>query len=257
MPDLTGVNGLRDNFRIVGTPNLPGELSYALAAGVAKFGLDYVIPDMLHAKFLRSPYANAKVLSIDCTKARAIPGVVDVVRWDDEDLQSLNPPPGRTWGTPRAHLDNIADKEGVEVAAIVVAESEDICEEALRALDIEWEVYPHVVDLLDGKKEDAPIIRPGENVQPTMGRGPIDEDSPPKRGNVYSYFITAGDMEAGFNEADHITEYDLYLPPFAAHLPNRIGSVAWWNRDPYQGEGENLHIEGAVREIEKIGRAHV
>ena len=252
MPDLTGTNGQRETFNVIGTPNLPGELSYALATGVAKFGLDYVLPDMLHAKFLRSPYANAKVLSVDSSKSRAIPGVIDIVTWEDEDIQNLNPPPGRTWGTPRAHLDNIADREGVEVAVIVVAENEDICDEALHALDIEWEVYPHVVNLLEGRKEDAAIIRPGENIPPTMGRDQCDDDTPPKRGNVYSHFITVGDMDAGYNEADHITEYDLYIPPFAAHLPNRIGSVAWWSRDPYQRRGENLHIEGAVREMGKI-----
>ena len=43
-------------------------------------------------------------------------------------------------------------------------------------------------------------------------------------------------------------EYDLYLPAFAAHLPNPSGSVAWWSDDYYYGEGKTLHIEGAVRE---------
>ena len=58
MADLAGVNGLRENFRVVGKPNLPGRMSFTLAAGIAKFGIDYVWPEMLHAKFLRSPYAT-------------------------------------------------------------------------------------------------------------------------------------------------------------------------------------------------------
>ena len=62
MADLAGVNGQRENFRVVGKHNLPGKLSYALATGVAKFGIDYVLPNMLHAKFLRSPYPNARPL---------------------------------------------------------------------------------------------------------------------------------------------------------------------------------------------------
>ena len=90
MADLVGANGQRENFRIVGKPNTPGKLSYALATGIAKFGIDYVVPNMLHAKFLRSPYANAKVISMDTTRAKAIPGVADIVTWEDDDIKNLN-----------------------------------------------------------------------------------------------------------------------------------------------------------------------
>jgi len=86
MADLAGVNGERKDFRVVGKPNLPGVLSWAQATGVAKFGIDYVVPNMLEARFLRSPYPNARVKSVDATKARAIPGVVDVVTWEDPDM---------------------------------------------------------------------------------------------------------------------------------------------------------------------------
>jgi len=116
MPDFAGVNGLREDFRVVGKPNLPGKASKALATGVAKYGVDYVLPNMLHAKFLRSPYGNARVRSVDISKAKALPGVVDIVTWEDEDVKNLKPE-GRPW------LDDYADKEGVEVAVIVVAEN--------------------------------------------------------------------------------------------------------------------------------------
>ena len=247
MPDYAGVNGLRESFKVVGTPNLPGRLSYALATGVAKFGIDYVLPGMLHAKFLRSPYANAKVLSVDTAKAFAIPGVADIVTWEDEDLEILQSH-GEVFGGAKPLLDNIADREGDEVAVVVVAEDQDICDEAIRALDVRWEVYPHVVDLLDGRRGEAPVIRPGVNIQPTFFGRAADADTPPKRGNVYSAYMTSGDIEAGFSDADHIAEYSLYTPAFASHMPNPSGSVAWWSNDPYQGSGENLHIEGAVRE---------
>ena len=89
MADIVGVNGQREHFRVVGKPNLPGKLSYALATGIAKFGIDYVMPEMLHAKFLRSPYANALIKKMDTTKAWALPGVVDIVTWEDEDIKRL------------------------------------------------------------------------------------------------------------------------------------------------------------------------
>src|SRR5512136_2167453 len=89
MADLAGANGQRPDFKVVGKPNLPGKLSYSLATGKAKFGIDYVFDDMLYAKFLRSPYANAMVKSVDVAAAKRVPGVVDIVTWEDEDLKNF------------------------------------------------------------------------------------------------------------------------------------------------------------------------
>ena len=86
MADLTGINGQRKDFRVLGKTDLPGKLSWAVATGVAKFGIDYVVPNMLEAKFLRSPYAHARIKSFNKAKALAVPGVVDIVQWDDPDL---------------------------------------------------------------------------------------------------------------------------------------------------------------------------
>ncbi|MCL2877314.1 MAG: hypothetical protein FWF13_00880, partial [Acidobacteria bacterium] len=122
MADLAGINGQRTDFKIVGKPNVPGSLSWTHASGVAKFGADYVVPNMLHARYLRSPYANARIKSMDASKAKAIPGVIDVLNWEDPDLRG-------TGG-----ITDYADYESMEVGALVIAESEDLCEEALRAL---------------------------------------------------------------------------------------------------------------------------
>ena len=59
MADIAGYDGQRTEFKVVGKPNLPGKLSYNIATGKAKFGTDATAPNMLHAKFLRSPYAYA------------------------------------------------------------------------------------------------------------------------------------------------------------------------------------------------------
>jgi len=253
MADIVGVNGQREDFRVVGKPNLPGKVSYALATGVAKFGIDYALPNMLHAKFLRSPYANARVLNVDISKASALPGVVDIVTWEDDDIKNLalpGPPgPHRPW------LDDYADREGIEVAVIVVAESEDICEEALRLLDIEWEILPHVVDILKGKEPDAPAVRPKDKLFPDnpFWRGPPAES---RKGNVTSLELVQGDVDAALREAENILEYSLMLPAFASHIPNPPASVAWWSADPYRGEGDTLHIEGAVQRREHIARLY-
>jgi len=243
MADTAGVNGQRENFRVVGKPNLPGKVSYALATGIAKYGVDYTAPNMLHAKFLRSPYANARVISIDTTAARALPGVVDIVTWEDDDIKKLKPG-GYAPGPHRPFIDNYADHEGIEVAAIVVAENLDICDEALRLLKVEWEVFPHIIDILKGKEPDHPVIRPADvNYPITLYTASI---SLKKKGNIVYAENIQGDMEDGFKRADHIVEYSLMLPAFSSHLPNPPASIAWWADDPYRGEGQTMYIEGAV-----------
>jgi CO/xanthine dehydrogenase Mo-binding subunit len=232
MADLEGVNGQRKEFRVVGKPNLPGKLSYSIATGMAKFGADYVFPNMLHAKFLRSPYANAAVKSVDVAAAKKIPGVVDVVTWEDDDLKNFGSRGGRRGGGSSApYVDNVADMEEDEVAVIVVAETDELCDEALKALNPQWEVRPHVVDILEGRKPDAPVIR--ENRE--------------GRGNITLADNNRGDIEAGFREADHIVEYDFNMPAFSGHVPNPYASVAYWYDDPrYDPEQQSLRIEGPV-----------
>jgi CO/xanthine dehydrogenase Mo-binding subunit len=89
MADRVGSNGERTVFNVVGKPNIPGRLSYVIATGKAKFGSDATVPNMLFAKFLRSPYGHAKIKSLDISKAKALPGVVDIVTWEDPDIRAL------------------------------------------------------------------------------------------------------------------------------------------------------------------------
>jgi CO/xanthine dehydrogenase Mo-binding subunit len=252
MADVAGANGERKEFKVVGKPNLPGKLSYSLATGKAKFGADYVYENMLHAKFLRSPYANAMVKSVEVAAAKMVAGVVDVVTWEDEDLMSF----GRRGGAPKQasgaaaktapkeqqsgggfggpqgpYVDQVADTEDDEVAVIVVAETEEACDEALKALNPQWEIRPHIIDILQGRRPDAPVIR----------------ENPGGKGNVTLASNVRGDVEAGFREADQTIEYDFNMPAFSGHVPNPYASVAYWYDDPLQStEQKSLHIEGAV-----------
>ena len=101
----------------------------------------------------------------------------------------------------------------------------------MKALNPQWEVLPHIVDILEGRKPDAPIIR-------TNAKG---------KGNVTIASNNRGDVEKGFKEADQIIEYDFNMPAFSGHIPNPPASVAYWYDDPMQSsEQKSLHIEGAV-----------
>ncbi len=237
MADIAGANGQRTEFKVVGKPNLPGKLSYNIATGKAKFGTDSHAPNMLHAKFLRSPYAYAIVNSVDISKAKALPGVVDILTWEDPDLKDFmnDGPMGSQGGLM---LDNIADQENAEVAVIVVAESEDLCDEALRLIKVDWDVKTPILDPRDGIKPGAPIL-------------PWRADA---KGNVVLGEKSEGDLEVGFKQADHILEFDFVLPPYASHIPNPSASMAYWYEDQGASEGKNLWIEGISQGREQISR---
>ncbi len=242
MADLS-VNGDRKDFRVVGKPNLPGKLSWAVATGVAKFGGDYVVPDMLEAKFMRSPHAHAKIKSYNKAKAMAVPGVVDIVTWEDEDFKNFKRG-GGMGGAPDPFFTDVAHEENLEVGFIVIAENADICDEALRQLDVEWEILPHSVDIKKAREPNATVLRPEDRAGVSSMFGPA-RNQIPKQGNVNFSNQNKGDVEKGLKEADYIIEYDLNMPTYASASPNPHGSVAWWFDDPYLGR-DNIHIEGAV-----------
>jgi CO/xanthine dehydrogenase Mo-binding subunit len=231
MADIEGSNGQRTEFKAVGRANFPGRLSYSIATGRAKFGIDAVIPGMLHAKFLRSPHGRARIKGMDISKAKALEGVVDIVTWDDPEVLSINPgltnPPVRTMaGIHGPLIPSEAETEDEEIGAVVVAVTPEICDEALKLIEVEWDVRPSIVDAPDGLKPGAPIIK-----------------HDPK--GLLSNFTT-GDVEAGFRESDHIIEFDWFHSRTASHIPNPNGSVAWWAQDPLGTPGPTLYIEGVT-----------
>jgi CO/xanthine dehydrogenase Mo-binding subunit len=250
MADTAGANGTREKFEVVGKPNIPGKLSYSIATGKAKFGIDYVFDGMLHAKFLRSPHANAMVKSVDVAAAKKVRGVVDILTWEDKDLMNFGRRGGGMGfggGSQGPYVDQAADMEDDEVAVIVVAETEEACEEGLRALNPQWDVRPHIVDIHEGRKADAPVIRANTGGGGGFGGMGGGAKNPPPKGNVSYANNSRGDIEAGFKAADQIIEYDFNMPAFSGHIPNPSGSVAYWFEDQIYGpEQPSLRIEGAV-----------
>lgn len=117
------------------------------------------------ARILHSTIANGRVLSIDTSEAEKIPGVVKVFTCFDLKEKHYFPTAGHPWSTDESHQD-IADRlvltdrvrfYGDDIAA-VVAEDEVSAAQALRAIKVEYEEYPFVLDVLDAMKEDAPQL---------------------------------------------------------------------------------------------------
>jgi xanthine dehydrogenase molybdenum-binding subunit len=173
-------------FSIVGrSPEIMG--SREKVTGRAKFTVDMKPPGMLYAKILRSPYAHAKILKIDTSRAERLPGVKAVLT--HKEARILYRP---SHGSAREFgLDDRVRYVGDKVAA-VSAINEDVAEEALELIDVEYNVLPAVFDVEEASKPDAPVIHPE--------RDDID-------GNILDYNNqTYGDLNAGLREADHIIE---------------------------------------------------
>lgn len=117
------------------------------------------------ARILHSTIANGRVLSIDTSEAEKIPGVVKVFTCFDLKEKHYFQTAGHPWSTDESHQD-VADRlvltdrvrfYGDDIAA-VVAEDEVSAAQALRAIKVEYEEYPFVLDVLDAMKEDAPQL---------------------------------------------------------------------------------------------------
>jgi xanthine dehydrogenase YagR molybdenum-binding subunit len=182
--------------------------------GEAKYTLDYTpkdLPGLLYGRVLRSPFAHARVESIDASKARALPGVKAVILFDkgegfdpDAILDVMSDGP-----TSRP-TDRVVTFEGEEVAA-VAAESEQIAEDAAHLIDVKYRRLPHVVDYEEARQPNAPLVHKGtpSNVIP---------------GEVKSQ----GDIEKGFKDADVVLERTLRVPVLLHNSPECHVAVAKW-----------------------------
>ncbi len=128
-----------------------------LLTGGALFVDDINLPNMLHAAFVRSDYAHARILSIDTSQAKEIPGVVGVYTADDmgDDWEPgpplVSPPPTLedVIFNSRRQVPLVKDKvkHAGEIIAVVVAESRYIAEDAVEEVFVDFEPLPAVVDL--------------------------------------------------------------------------------------------------------------
>ena len=150
-----------DDFKVVGKSH-PRLESAAKVTGQAKYVDDYVLPHMVYGMILRSPYAHARVKSIDKTRAEKVPGVLKVLLPEDMPDKlfncSGNPPSPLLIEDERILTDHPLYM-GDRIAA-VAAVTKEACREALDELIIEYEELPALFDVDDALKEDAPLLHP-------------------------------------------------------------------------------------------------
>jgi carbon-monoxide dehydrogenase large subunit len=172
----------------------------ALLAGRGRFVDDVKLPGALHACFVRSPYAHARVQSIDAKPALAMPGVHAVIAADDlpgpmrrEPMPMLTPNPALA--APRTQ--HVLARDEVcyvgQPVAVVIADSRYIAEDAAAAVHVDYEILNAVGDCRDALNEGAP-----------RAHGDLDS-------NVASTFRLAyGDIDSAFAAAAHVFEEEIW-----------------------------------------------
>lgn len=185
-------------YKVIGTSPVKHD-GFDKVTGRAKFAADAFVPAMLVGKFLRSPHPHAILKRIDTSKAEKVAGVRAIVTRDD--FPEIKPGTGAGDMTRIAMAREKVYWEGHPVAA-VAAISETAARKALRLIEVEYEILPHVIDPVEAMKPDAQILH---DYLRTKGiKGP---DSERPTNVVERHVLGLGDVAAGFAQADVIVEH--------------------------------------------------
>ena len=224
-------------FNVVGTrPVRPDGADKV--TGKANYAADLNLPGLLYGKVLRSPHAHAHIKSLDTSRAEALPGVRAVIT--SADIQK---PSGRASELAEGAMVNykflsnnvIADGKALykgHAIAAVAAASAHAAEEALKLIDVEYEVLPPVMDGKEAMKEDAPLVHErlaGMTTAAIRAGGILDDDDPTKGTNIANHFeFKLGDVEAGFQEADIIVEKETStVAVHQGYIEPHCGTAQW------------------------------
>ncbi|HSH71189.1 MAG TPA: hypothetical protein VK997_14805, partial [Deferrisomatales bacterium] len=143
------------SYKVIGrsVPRIDGRDK---VTGAAKYSGDLTFPNMLFGKILTSPHAHARILSIDTSEAEKLPGVKAVITHRDVPDLKYGISPAR-WDENIFCIDKVRFV-GDKVAAVACVDR-DTCYEALRAIKVEYEVLPAVLDFLHAMDEGQPLVQ--------------------------------------------------------------------------------------------------
>jgi len=212
-------------YQRVGKPE-PRVDAVKLVQGKPAYTADFERRDMLVAKVLHSPHAHARLKRIDASRARLLPGVAAVLTWQDiprvvySTAGQSDPIPGPL---DSFSLDNKVRFVGDRVA-FVAAETEEIAQQALGLIDVEYDPLPVLLD-------PAQAMLPSASQLHDEPEYVNFADSDPNHNLAARIHIDIGDVERGFADADFIFEDDYDVPKVQqAHIEPHV-VITYWDED--------------------------
>ena len=204
-----------EKFRFIGNRDVRRLDGREKASGLANYTMDVKLPGMLYMRILTCPFPHAKILRMDTSRAESLPGVRAVLRYDDPDMQ-IREDCGGHGLSPRYPLPGVAHFQGEGCGVTIAADTEEIAEDAIKLVEVEWEERPYNLDPEEALKPGAPLTNP--------------EDFPD--GNLEAVFESGrGDTEKGFAEADKVLEFKSRRIQHTYVSPERPCGVWRWNGD--------------------------
>ena len=195
-----------------------------LSKGRAVFADDIEMPGMLYGGLLTSPYAHARIVSIDASRARALPGVHAVLTHEDVP-RVIYASGGQSYPNPHPYdqvsLDNKVRHVGDRVA-IVAAETPELVQRALELIDVQYEALPAVLDPLKAMAEGAPVIHDEADA---VG---IHDAAHNVAVNIH---VDYGDVDQALAGAEvvHESEYRVHQVQQGSIEPHVV--LTWWDED--------------------------
>jgi aerobic carbon-monoxide dehydrogenase large subunit len=166
-------------------PSTPRHEARRLVAGRGRYTGDLVLPRMVHAVFFRSPHAHARIVAIDAVAATAMPGVLSVVSWANlaavcRPMQTAMENAPDHVSPPQTPLVNGVARWHGEPVVAVVAETLAAAQDALEAIEIEWEPQPAITDPVAALRDGAAVVHPslGHNraLDRVLGKSDVDAE---------------------------------------------------------------------------------
>jgi 4-hydroxybenzoyl-CoA reductase subunit alpha len=233
----SGRNKLRP-YRYIGAA-LPKVDAYGKVTGRALYADDIMLPRMVYGRLLRSPYAHARIVSIDTSRALALPGVLAVITGQDlPQRYGILPSSQDEYALALEKVRYVGDP-----VAAVAALDPDILDQAMRLIEVEYEVLPALMSI------DEALAHPEVKINDEARIGNIHK--------AVSYEF--GEVEAGFAAADYMREDWFYFEgnnhaPIEAHA-----CVASWEPNPSDAVGGKLTLWSSTqtphyvhRELSKV-----
>ncbi|MCL2563025.1 MAG: xanthine dehydrogenase family protein molybdopterin-binding subunit [Oscillospiraceae bacterium] len=200
--------------------------------GQAEYLGDIKLNGMLYAKIKTSPYAHAQIVSIDTSKAEALPGVRAVLTGRDENVMV------GLYMVDRWAMAAEKTRYYGEVVAAVAADTQEIADRAAELIEIEYMPLPPVLDVREAVKASSPQVHENSEVYDYI-KGVFHPE--PGRNIANRTKVRKGDVDAAFLRADVVIEHT-YEQPQVFHLPlEPHGTIVQW------GAGDKVKIHTSAQ----------